>query len=112
MEIGKSGFYYQNDEKQKGNSCGWTSWGAIKEICEGKDFIIIGKVYFDRKIFTKDQMGQIRALCQKYAGRKYHFIGVESRGSEKQQNIHADSVLCGAYGSSLCRAKWVACRNR
>ena len=80
MEIGKSGFYYQNDEKQKGNSCGWTSWGAIKEICEGKDFIIIGKVYFDKKIFTKDQMGQIRALCQKYAGRKYHFIGVESQG--------------------------------
>lgn len=73
MEIGKSGFYFQDGEKPQRDPNGWTSWKAIKDVLEGKDFIIIGKVFFNKKAFTEGQMGQIRALCQKYAGRKYHF---------------------------------------
>lgn len=77
LEIGKSGFCFQNDVKTQGNSRIWTSWREIKEVCEGKNFIVIGKIYFDKKIFTEEQMGQIRALCQKYAGSKYHYIEAE-----------------------------------
>ncbi len=77
LEIGKSGFYFQNDAKPQGNSRIWTSWREIKEVCEGKNFIVIGNVYIDKRIFTEEQIGYIRALCQKYAGRKYHYIEAE-----------------------------------
>ena len=77
LEIGKSGFYFQNSVKQHENSRTWMSWREIKEVCEGKKFIVIGKAYIDKKIFTEEHMGQIRALCQKYAVRKYHYVEAE-----------------------------------
>lgn len=80
LKVEKRGAFFSSGGKPQGKRSGWILWQEIKEICEGKTFLQIGPLYLDKKSVSEEQMGQIRALCQKYAGRKYHFIDVEPQG--------------------------------
>ena len=113
LEIGKDGFYYQNDGTTQGNTGRWISWKGMKEICEGEKFIVIGNVYFDKRLLTGDQMGQIRALCQKYGGRKYHFTEVRPQSMRDIARTFAP-LLCYAVlvaAVSVMQNGWAAGRG-
>ncbi len=38
---------------------------------------MIGRIYLSKKSLTEEETGQVRALCQKYAGRKYTYVEME-----------------------------------
>lgn len=50
------------------------SWDRIRRIREGQDHFVIGRIYVSKKSLTEEETGQVRALCQKYAGRKYIYV--------------------------------------
>ena len=49
----------------------------IRRILEGQGYFVIGRIYLSKKSLTEEETGQVRALCQKYAGRKYTYVEME-----------------------------------
>uniref|UniRef100_UPI0024ACB656 hypothetical protein n=1 Tax=Mediterraneibacter massiliensis TaxID=1720300 RepID=UPI0024ACB656 len=72
LEIGKEGVYLQRKGLQFRKT-----WKQIRQIYEGKDFFVLGNVYLGKYAISEEDVGQLRAVLQRYAGRRYVFIDID-----------------------------------
>lgn len=71
LKIGKGGVLLRSGQEIR------QSWDQIRRILEGQGYFVIGRIYLSKKSLTEEETGQVRALCQKYAGRKYTYVEME-----------------------------------
>ena len=71
LKIGKGGVLLRSGQEIR------QSWDQIRRILEGQGYFVIGRIYLSKKSLTEEEAGQVRALCQKYAGRKYIYVEME-----------------------------------
>lgn len=71
LKIGKGGVLLRSGQEIR------QSWDQIRRILEGQGYFVIGRIYLSKKSLTEEGAGQVRALCQKYAGRKYTYVEME-----------------------------------
>lgn len=71
LKIGKGGVLLRSGQEIR------QSWDRIRRILEGQGYFVIGRIYLSKKSLTEEEAGQVRALCQKYAGRKYTYVEME-----------------------------------
>ena len=71
LKIGKGGVLLRSGQEIR------QSWDQIRRILEGQGYFVIGRIYLSKKSLTEEEAGQVRALCQKYAGRKYTYVEME-----------------------------------
>lgn len=71
LKIGKGGVLLRSGQETR------QSWDQIRRILEGQEYFVIGRIYLSKKSLTEEETGQVRALCQKYAGRKYTYVEME-----------------------------------
>ena len=71
LKIGKGGVLLRSGQETR------QSWNQIRRILEGQEYFVIGRIYLSKKSLTEEEAGQVRALCQKYAGRKYTYVEME-----------------------------------
>jgi hypothetical protein len=95
LEIGKDGLYLQ----RKGRRFRKT-WQQIRQIYEGKDFFVLGNVYLGKYALSQEDTGQLRAVLQRYAGRKYAFIDIEGVREDRQTFLLL-LVYAGVVGAVL-----------
>ncbi|MCU6748425.1 hypothetical protein OCV51_12290 [Faecalicatena acetigenes] len=79
LEIGKEGVYLQRKGLQFRKT-----WKQIRQIYEGKDFFVLGNVYIGKYAISEEDVGQLRAVLQRYAGRKYVFIDIDGIREERK----------------------------
>ena len=77
LKIGKGGVLLRSGQEIR------QSWDQIRRILEGQGYFVIGRIYLSKKSLTEEEAGQVRALCQKYAGRKYIYVEMEPQKAEE-----------------------------
>lgn len=94
LEIGRSGVLFRSGGEI------WQPWEKIRKITEGRDCFVIGRIYLPKGNLTEEENGQVRALCQKYAGRKYSF---EEERPQKMREIMRTflPILCFAIFTAV-----------
>lgn len=63
------------------------------EARRGNYLFVIGKLFLTKKRLTKEQTGQIRALCQKYGRQSYQFVEAEPQKTSETVRTFLP-VLC------------------
>ncbi|RGT72415.1 hypothetical protein [Mediterraneibacter massiliensis] len=76
------------------------TWQQIRQIYEGKDFFVLGNVYLGKYALSQEDTGQLRAVLQRYAGRKYAFIDIEGVREDRQTFLLL-LVYAGVVGAVL-----------
>lgn len=87
LEIDRNGVSFQTEKKL------FQSWKQIRKLGEGTTFFVIGKLFLTKKRLTKEQTGQIRALCQKYGRQSYQFVEAEPQKTSETVRTFLP-VLC------------------
>lgn len=75
LEIRKDGCFFRAEDLHIRKS-----WKQIKQIYEGKDFFAIGNIYVGKTGISEENIGKLRVILQRYAGRNYHFIEIKREG--------------------------------